>query len=378
MRFFVGGYTADRGGQAPGIGALRAGVADAVLAGGQLSYADAVATAGSPSWLAWHPTLPVLYAAMEGAGTVRAFTRTSDERFTALGAPVAVGESVCHVAVAPSGRSLVASCYGDGRVVRVALDERGSLGRADVGASAVDPSASNESDMLRAALAPKREVTAMERLAALLDPPAPEPTAVADENARPSHAHEARFTPAGLVTTDLGLDQLRIWDAGMRERQHVVLPRGTGPRHTLWHPSGHLFVVTEHSCEVFAVRPGADGSWIFVGGTPLVGATPGVDYGAEIAMSGDGRFVYVGLRGSNTIAVVTVRGDGNDLQSVGLADAGVEWPRHHLVERDTLLVAGERSHEIVSFGLDERTGMPGKVRHRVPAPSPTHLLVDQR
>jgi hypothetical protein len=79
MRFWLGGYTARSAGTATGIGTLLAGDADDPLAGGQLRFAgDAAATDGSPSWLAAHPTLDVIYAAMEDAGTVRAFHRTGE------------------------------------------------------------------------------------------------------------------------------------------------------------------------------------------------------------------------------------------------------------------------------------------------------------
>lgn len=386
MRFFVGGYTADKGGAATGIGALRAGEPGAVLAGGQLSYADAVRTTGSPSWLAWHPTLPVLYAAMEGSGSVRAWARIGEESFVGLGSAVAAGGSVCHVAVAPDGRWLVASSYDDGSVVRIGLDARGALGSATIGAAAVDPYAgsgtqgASEPSGLIDVPEPPRERTAMESLVALLsaaDEPAMPPPA--GDSARRSHAHHTRFTPGGLVSTDLGFDQVRIWDTRdgrLRERQRVALPQGTGPRHTLWHPSGHLYIVTEHSDELFVLRPGPDGLWSFVGGAPLLGAQPGADFAAEIAMSRDGRFVYAGLRGSNTISVVQVHGDGADLRSVALIESGVDWPRHHVLERDTLLIAGERSNDIVSLAIDERTGVPGRVRHRVSAPSPACLLAD--
>ena len=63
------------------------------------------------------------------------------------------------------------------------------------------------------------------------------------------------------------------------------------------------------------------------------------------------------------------------LTPVALVEAGVDWPRHHVVVRDTLLVAGQRSDEVVSLTLDLRTGVPGRVRHRTPAPSPTCLLI---
>ena len=40
-----------------------------------------------------------------------------------------------------------------------------------------------------------------------------------------------------------------------------------------------------------------------------------------------------------------------------------------------LLVAGQRSDEITVLDLDDRTGAPGRVRHRTAAPAPTHLLL---
>ena len=69
-----------------------------------------------------------------------------------------------------------------------------------------------------------------------------------------------------------------------------------------------------------------------------------------------------------------VRGAGETLSPVALVDAGVDWPRHHLVARDILLVAGQKSDEVASLTLDVRTGVPGRVRHRTAAPSPTCLL----
>ncbi|GAA4074517.1 hypothetical protein GCM10023065_31750 [Microbacterium laevaniformans] len=56
--------------------------------------------ADSPSWLAWHPTLPVVYAALEGRGVVQAYRRIGDERFVPHGGALEAGEAVCHIAVA--------------------------------------------------------------------------------------------------------------------------------------------------------------------------------------------------------------------------------------------------------------------------------------
>lgn len=363
MRFLLGGYSADMGGSATGIGLLDAGGADSPLAGGPLGFGGDVVAAESPSWIARHPSLDVVYAALEGRGAVRAYRRTGDTAFAPLGAEVAVGDSPCHVLVLDD--ALIVSCYGDGRVVRVALDAAGRPGTATAWGAGAEPLG----DVAAAARALR--AAAGEEYAHLIpridEEPVPDAAA-----SRPSHAHQAAALPHGLIaTTDLGLDLVRIWRGG-REAHRVELPRGTGPRHMRWHPSGHLYVLTEHSGEVFALAPDASGSWRMAGGAQL-GAFPG-DAAAELAMSRDAAFLYAGLRGSDTLAVVRVRGGGETLQPVALAEAGTAWPRHHVVARDALLVAGERADEVVSLTIDERTGVPGRVRHRTIAPTPTVLV----
>ncbi|WP_243075996.1 beta-propeller fold lactonase family protein [Microbacterium sp. SS28] len=389
MRFWLGGYTADMDGAATGIGVLLAGAADDALAGGSLGFAgDAATTGGSPSWLTRHPSLDVVYAALEGAGTVQAFRRTGQESFTRLGAPVAAGESVCHIAVAPDGASLVASCWSDGRVVRMAVDAAGVPSAPVVAAAAVDPydsaaslaSPTRAGDIdLAAAARALREAAGAEY--AHLVPDHDEPAAQeGNATSRPSHAHQAVFLPGGLIaTTDMGLDLVRFWrvrGTGLAPVQEIVLPRGSGPRHTVWHPSGHLYVVTELSHEVFVLAPDPanPSNWRLVGGTHLGAGILPDDTAAELAPSRDGDFLYAGVRGSDTIATLRVRGTGAQLDPVALVEAGVHWPRHHVVARDTLLIAGQLADEVVSLGIDLRTGVPGRVRHRTAAPSPTCIV----
>ncbi|MBO3665109.1 lactonase family protein [Microbacterium stercoris] len=195
---------------------------------------------------------------------------------------------------------------------------------------------------------------------------------------RVPRAHCSVFLPGGLVaTTDLGYDLVRFWRTGprgIRLDHEVALPIGTGPRHLSLHPSGHLHAVTEFSCEVYVLRAGPDGRWVLRSGIAASrGALPG-DTAAELTRSRDGEFLYAGLRGSDTIAVLRVRGEGDRLEPVALAESGIRTPRHHVVIRDALLVAGQGSHEIASLALDQRTGIPGRVRHRLSTPSPQHIL----
>ena len=386
------------------------------MPGGQLSFAgNAVAADASPSWVSAHPTLDVLYAALEDAGTVRAYRRTGAATFEPFGGPVEAGEAVCHLAVAPDGGSLVASCWGDGRVVRMPLDAAGRPSSPVIAAATTDPYGPDAEPAefsgavdLSGSVDPRRGADLstgvdLSRGADLADaaralraaagddyghlvpdydvePAVGEQVAVAEDAAsRVSRAHQAVFLPGGLVaTTDMGWDLVRFWraaDSGLRAAQEVVLPRGSGPRHMVWHPSGHLYVVTELSREIFALAPDVTGHWRIVAGTSLGAGMLDDDTAAELAASRDGDFLYAGVRGSNTIATVRVKGAGDALAPVALVDAGVDWPRHHLVVRDTLLVAGQRSDEVASLTLDLRTGVPGRVRHRVEAPTPTCLLV---
>lgn len=363
-RFWLGGYSAAREGSAEGIGLL---AGDEGREASTLAYRGAVVEVASPSWLAQHPTVDVVYAALEGNAAVQAFARSGEATLAPLGAPVTVGQDVCHIAVASDGSTLIASCYGDGRVVRFALDAEGRILPAKPDAAAA----------LRAALFGEP------------DPDAPAATPPGDGIAaidpyaaggeRSSHAHAAVFLPDGrIASTDLGFDLVRFWRQGgngLVLDQEVVLPLGTGPRHMVMHPSGHLHVVTEYSCEVFTLASSADGTWRVVSSTlasPI--AQVGTDFPAELARSRDGQFLYTALRGSNTIAALRVRGGGEALEAVALADSGVDWPRHHLIYEGKMLVAGQRSDTITLLDLDERTGAPLGVRHEAQVPTPSHFL----
>jgi len=397
MRFWVGAYAPDTG-SAEGIGILQAGERDALGAGGLLGMvATAAEVPGSPSWVAAHPSNDdIVYAAVEFDGTVQAFRRTSDTRLTPLGPPVEAGGAVCHVAVSPDASFLIASCWGDGRIVRMALDAQGRPSGPVICAEAADPhgSSSEQGSIstgarvsgavvpdLAAAARALREAAGDEYSHLVPDyddvPLTDAESEEAAAGARVSRAHQAVFLPGGLIaTTDMGFDLVRFWrqvDDGLRLVQEVVLPKGSGPRHGLWHPSGHLYVVTELSCEVFVLGADRAGRWHVLSGQPLLG-TLDTDTAAELSASRDGATIYAGVRGSDTVGVLSVRGHGEELQLLALAETGTHWPRHHVVVDDTLLVAGQLAHEIVSLPLDTRTGIPGRVRHRTPSPSPTRLL----
>lgn len=339
---WTGSYTADSGGSGTGIGAV------APAADGTLRWLGDAVAADSPSFLAVHPTLPVVYAVAEHARTVRAYRRAGAFGLEPAGPAWPAGDAACHVAVEPSGRFLVVCCWGDGQVLFYELDADGGI-------------------LDRSPAAPSRD-------------PYGE---VAGAEARPSRAHAALMLADGRVmTTDLGHDLLRIWNVrrgpvpGLVPDHEVVLPQGSGPRHLVQHPDGNVFVVTEYSIEVAVAGKSpvsGDFSLSFTGPATVGGALPG-DSAAEIALAADGRHAYVGVRGSNRVGVLKVETGGAALRPVADVPSGGDWPRHHLVRDGWLLVAHERSGDVVAFPLDPDSGLPGSPSGRLQVASPTALV----
>ena len=335
---WTGTYTRDGGGRADGIGAISA------APDGTLRWLGTAAKANSPSFIAVHPTLPVVYAVGEHTQTVQAYRRTGEFRLEAQGDPQSAGQAACHVAVDPHGRFITVACWGDGQVLLYGLDDDGGMTGRLPASPSVDPHGSQTTG-------------------------AP----------RPSRAHASLMLADGRVmTTDLGHDTLRVWKyapvSGLVADYEVALPFGSGPRHLVQHVSGNVFVLSEYSIEVFVI--GADaGTFELVSRGPATsgGSVPG-DSAAEICLSQDGNYAYVGVRGSNLISVLRVTPDGTALVPQADFPSGGVWPRHHLVRGQWLHVAHERSDDIATFALDEATGLPGPLVQTLRALSPTALV----
>ena len=130
---WTGSYTADSGGSATGIGAVT------TTADGTLRWLGDAAAADSPSFLAVHPSLPVVYAVAEQARTVRAYRHSGGFGLVPAGPAWPAGEAACHVAVDPSGRFLVVCCWGDGQVLFYELDGDGGILDRAAAAPSRDP-----------------------------------------------------------------------------------------------------------------------------------------------------------------------------------------------------------------------------------------------
>jgi 6-phosphogluconolactonase len=349
----IGSYTGDQG-TATGIGVLSVSPAG-------VNFSGVAAQLDSPSFLAPHPALPVVYAVEESTARVRAYrlpVTTADpasgQRKTTslepLGEPWPAGAAACHASVSPDGAVLIVSCWGDGQVIAYRLDSEGRITQRTTAEPATDPYSAT-GDL-------------------------PTPPGIP----RVSRAHCSVFLNDGrILTSDLGFDTVRIWHRGENDELHLdqELPLGqnAGPRHLAVHPSGSVLVVTEYSIEVVIVAAAEDGQFEIRDRTPatLSGAQSG-DAAAEISLGVNARLAYVSVRGSDLIGVLAVAADGESSVAVSEFSCGGTWPRHHLVHNESLLVANQISNTVASFRLDPVTGLPAAAPTETSVPSPTCIL----
>jgi 6-phosphogluconolactonase len=85
----------------------------------------------------------------------------------------------------------------------------------------------------------------------------------------------------------------------------------------------------------------------------------GVKSGAEIAISHDGRFVYVEDRGENSIVVYGISPDSGELSLVQRISSGGDKPWGFSIDASGkwLLVANQRSGKVNVFSVDTASGM---------------------
>lgn len=324
---YVGSYTAVSGGNGAGLSTFRRDPdSGALTPAGELAMP-------SPSWLTWHPTAPVLYAANESAdGTI---TTVSND-LVALDTVPSGGADPCHLAITPSGRHLLCSNYSSGSLAVFALDTDGRItGRTDlVTHDGSGPDAA-------------RQETAHVHMAVPID------------------------TPQGTVVSavDLGTDEIRSYllvDGRLDPLAVSAMPPGTGPRELVRRPGTELaYVVGELAGTLVVVREGPVGTFTPVTVVPAT-ATPyteGPNYVAHLELAGDS--LYLSNRGPDCVTAFDLTGP----EPKALTDhPSGAFPRHFTIAGGICYVAAQRDDAIVAFPLT------GGEAQRFPTGSPTCVV----
>ncbi|MBE1536046.1 lactonase family protein [Actinomadura algeriensis] len=336
--FWVGAYTGDAGGGA-GVYRVRR------RADGTLGDVRLAAEAVSPSYLAVHPGGRVVYAVREeDAGGVTAFA-VAGEDLREIGRRDA-GALPCHVSVTPGGGHLLVADYGSGTVRAVPLAADGGF--------AGEPAVAEGHGT----------------------------GPVADRQEGP-HAHMAVTAPDGLVlAADLGADLIRAFrleDGGLHLAGETPVPAGCGPRHLAFHPSGHVYVITELAGTVLVLRPVAGpehgyAALELVGDSPALAAPDGgLAQCAAIKLGGDARFLYTSTRGADVVTAHRIVDDGARLEPVADVPSGGAWPRDLHVDGEWLHVANERGNTITTFRIGG-DGVPVPSGPPLEVPSPVCVV----
>lgn len=308
---------------------------------GRIGALRLAAETRNPSFLALHPTRPLLYAVNETgdyegqkAGAVTAFAldpATGDLR--AINQVSTRGADPCHLSVDAKGRHLLVANYSGGSVISLPLRDDGGL---------------------------QAEGTFVQHAGTGADP----------KRQSGPHAHMIEPDPANrfVLAADLGLDEILVYrfDAGRgtlepSDPPYAKLAPGTGPRHFAFSPDGRdLYVLGEMRIGVTAFKYDAGRLTEYQTITAMAGGaapTP-ADSGAEIAMHPSGRFVYTSQRGPDDIAVFARDAATGRLTLVEHVASGGKTPRGFGIDPSGrwMLVGNQRSDSVAVFAIDPKAG----------------------
>lgn len=279
---------------------------------------------GLPADLALSPDGRSLYADVGEGGTHRAHTFRVDPASGALapiGAPAHVGPYPCYIRVDGTGHFLLAAYYSDGMVTVHAIGADGVVG---------------------------------ERVQQLK-------TAPCCHSIQTDAANRFAFAPHVC-------DENAVWQFRFDQQTGKLTPNdppkaspgpGHGPRHMAFHPNGR-----------FAFTNGEQGSsvtaWSYDAGagtlaplqtlSTLPEGWSGDNTCSQLHLTPDGRFLYSGNRGHDTLAGFAVDGDTGSMRNLGQFPAEAT-PRPTAISPDGgwLFNAG-RTPMVVGYRIDAKTG----------------------
>ncbi|MGW5346802.1 beta-propeller fold lactonase family protein [Streptomyces sp. HUAS TT3] len=327
LRAYIGSFTAG-GGRGITVAAVD-------RATGTLTPLAAVNSVDNPSCLALAHDGQVLYAVSDCDDGLAVAYRPTASGLALLGRPVPVGgRGPTHLSV--SGNRLLTAHYASGSVSSLPLAADGSLAHP---ASVLSHQGSGPDT----------------------------------DRQRGPHAHQVLPDPSGrwVLSVDLGTDSVRVCSldpetGALHVRTETALRAGSGPRHLVFHPHGPVaYVVHELMPQLTVCRwDAAAGLLTPVGEVPLCSRTAPAEreYPSVGAVSGDGRFLWVAVRGSNLIATLSLLDGAGRPRLTEATGCGGSWPRDLVVDPSggRLYVSNEWSGDVTWFDADPLTG---RLRH---------------
>ncbi|ENH97169.1 hypothetical protein J416_06977 [Gracilibacillus halophilus YIM-C55.5] len=177
-----------------------------------------------------------------------------------------------------------------------------------------------------------------------------------------------------MIVVDLGSDEITTYQPDNGELKKVAVfntKPGSGPRHIAFHPNGeYAYVMTEISNEVIVLRYNGNGLFEEVDTISTIPADfTENNQGSAIHLSSDGKFVYVGNRGHNSIAIFKVKNDFT-LELVEWTHTEGDWPRDFVLDptEKFVVASNQNSGTLALFERDQENGTLQLVQKDVEAP----------
>jgi 6-phosphogluconolactonase len=204
------------------------------------------------------------------------------------------------------------------------------------------------------------------------------------------HAHGATVDPSGrfALVSDMGADRVFVY--GFDRDTHVLRPDdaspprslavapGSGPRRSVFARDGRfVYVLNELSADVLTLSwDAAQGRLALLRTNPI--SSPdfqGVKSASEMALSKDGRYLYVTDRGEHAVVVFAVHPETGELSLLQRVPSGgaAPWAFDIDVSGHWMLVANQRSNRINLFRVDPSTGLLTDTGRMLESPGPVSI-----
>jgi 6-phosphogluconolactonase len=286
-----------------------------------------------------------LYAvAKEGEnGGVTAFSINSETGvLTKLNSQTSAGAPPCHVSVNQNGSNVLTANYHTKKIESYLTNEDGSVNPA---ISAIEHEGSGP-----------------------------------HERQEKPHMHFAGFTPDEkyVIAIDLGSDRIityHVDNGRLHEAQVFKAKPGSGPRHITFHPNKPFaYVMTELSSEVHVLQyDEQSGSFTE---QQYISTIPEdfneTNDGSAIHISSDGKYVYAGNRGHNSIGVFKIDQESGHLTFMEWTSTEGNWPRDFVLDPSErfLVATNQKSNTMTLFSRDKSTGKLTLLQSGVKVPEP--------
>jgi 6-phosphogluconolactonase len=327
---------------------------------GGLDAPTLAVAAKNPSFLAFHPRLPVLYAVSEvadadgkPAGAIAAYAVDENSGgLRLLNRQSSGGKGPCHVSVDRTGSVVLAANYGGGSVTCLGIEADGRLKPAATG---------TPGGFLQH-----------------------EGKGVNPQRQEGPHGHSIYPSPDGrfAIACDLGIDKVLVH--ALDTRQATIAPHtaaatkaGAGPRHFAHLPGGRFgYSVNELDLTVTGFAYDAAAGTLTPFQTlstlpPDVTDTKGMST-AEIVSHPTGRFLYASNRGHDSIVMYAVDEGTGRLTFLGVEPIRGKTPRNFTLDPTGrfLLAGGQSSDTVTVFSIDQASGRLSFTNQSLVVPAP--------